>query len=602
MTTRAWITGIAAIAALATVLVSGTVVLYGAIGYLDPWIYTGYIQSYGDLLERFGRTYYSTRVGALWPSAILYEGLGDAAYVVSRWLTLFAIGMGTVFFLRRLGRPIIAFAGGCALMASTPLLVELADDYTQEIAIAYAVVALACAMSRKAVMWVVAGALGSLAVNSHESVLYMIIPLLVFVIIFHVQGDDSRGRGRRILGRLTAGLSGFILVQIALSLIMAARFGWERSNWYFQEISVDLSRNLASGLARNWEVPFANTYLLVTVTTFVVAGWIALTGIAAYVQRERSAMRLLVAPLAGGTTLVALILISHFIIGSGFVGWPFMLVMAVVPTLLLAWAALQIIWSQSHLPSWPAVAASAVAIALALVVARYLPGRDLWLVLWITAVATAVGTAGLAMMLRRHSSPPRVLGALGIGAIAVVAVLLPTSPFATTDGARGVYLSSLNGPAAMGHDVWALARAFQREVEEQLSDGEYPRFYYSSDSNAQVISEQVYGELIRGDFNWRDSIQSTYLWAYSCMSCDVPHPFPEMNAATRRFIADSKASPVIVMSESPAQVRRATGVVESVDTGLRASEQPIRVVGGRLQLWLQFLRRGRSDQDDKRRD
>ena len=576
MTRRELFAGIAAIAVMATILVSGAIVLHGAIGYLDPWFYTGYIQSYDELLERFGRTYYSTRVGALWPSAILYEGLGDAAYTVSRWLTLFAIGMGTALFLRRLGKPIIAFAGGCALMTSTPLLVELADDYSQEIAIAYAVVGLACATSRKTGAWIAAGALGSLAANSHESVLYLIIPLLVFVIIFHVQSDHPERRGRPILGRLALGVGSFVLVQIALSLIMAARFGWERSNWYFQEISIGKSTDLASGLARTWGVPFANTYLLITVTTFVVVGWIALAGIAAYAQRERSAMYVLLAPLAGGITLVALILMSHFVIGSGFVGWPFMLVMAVMPTVLLAWAALQLIWSRSHLPSWPVVTASVMAIALALVVARYLPERDLWLVLWITAAATAVGTAGLAIVLAGRSSPQRMLAALGVGAIAVVALLLPTSSFATTDGARNLYLSSLDGPAAKGRDVWSLARAFQR------------RALLASPTGVPIALFRPY-DFPPAEGKWYRSLSQTLLGGQICLDCGPENIFPRITPSGIRLAKTLET--LLILAPSRGAAYAAVRAAEDEGTGLSAVGPPEHITAGDLSIWLQPMRR-----------
>ncbi|MEI7521780.1 MAG: hypothetical protein WCK40_10605, partial [Thermoleophilia bacterium] len=58
--------GVAALAIVALFITAGGADMYSAIGARDPWVYTGYIHDYGTTLARFGRTYYSTRVAALW--------------------------------------------------------------------------------------------------------------------------------------------------------------------------------------------------------------------------------------------------------------------------------------------------------------------------------------------------------------------------------------------------------------------------------------------------------------------------------------------------------------------------------------------------------
>lgn len=81
--------------------------VYSCVGCLDPWFYTGYINSYNDLYERYGLTYYSTRISAIFPSAFLSNQLGDFSYLIVRYVhfliiiviqNLFSITYSGLFF------------------------------------------------------------------------------------------------------------------------------------------------------------------------------------------------------------------------------------------------------------------------------------------------------------------------------------------------------------------------------------------------------------------------------------------------------------------------------------------------------------------------
>ena len=46
------------------------------VGFLDPWVYWGYIHNFEDLYARYGLTYYSVRFGLIFPSWLLQAVLG----------------------------------------------------------------------------------------------------------------------------------------------------------------------------------------------------------------------------------------------------------------------------------------------------------------------------------------------------------------------------------------------------------------------------------------------------------------------------------------------------------------------------------------------
>jgi len=71
------------------------------IGFLDPAIYTGYMHDYPGLMERYGITYYSTRIAFIFPGRFLVWLFGSqAGFLVFRWILL----SGTLWALWAISR------------------------------------------------------------------------------------------------------------------------------------------------------------------------------------------------------------------------------------------------------------------------------------------------------------------------------------------------------------------------------------------------------------------------------------------------------------------------------------------------------------------
>src|SRR5262249_6036746 len=71
------------------------------VGYLDPFVYTAYIHDYADIVARYGRTYYSTRLAHILPNAAAAALFDErVGYYVIRYIQLVA-AMAAIYAIGR---------------------------------------------------------------------------------------------------------------------------------------------------------------------------------------------------------------------------------------------------------------------------------------------------------------------------------------------------------------------------------------------------------------------------------------------------------------------------------------------------------------------
>ncbi len=494
--------------------------MFGAIGYLDPWFYTGYMQHYGDLLARYGRTYWSARVAAIWPQGWLYQLIGEHAYRVIRWLVLMACGIGVTLFLRQRGARWIAYAGGTSVMFSAPLLFELQSDYTPTVGIAYALLALPALTARSSWWALAGGALASLAINAHEGVAYLLIPLLVLAV-----ADIAFRRGiRAVLVRFAAAAGGLLLSQVALSVAMGATYGWERSNWLFQEASFNIVGQLSSGLARNWFVPWDNAYGRITTMTILVGVWMCVALIVMATRRFTESRAFTGITLASAL-LIAMVLYSHFVVGSGVVGLPYYLVFMVMLSTVTAWTAVAVVARGTVARSVAIGTATAVVIVAFLLPIANLP-HAAWDALWWSGIGVAFGALIAALLLRSNAAAAR---AVMVGAVVITGVVIPTGPLATRDSAADQYggvTQASKANAKMGARAEAVHAVALNFIDYVQATAPLPMPFLVYYPYSHVFI----------------SIQSTTLWGYSCIECaGSVNSFPRFSPDGRVRAANAQA-------------------------------------------------------------
>ena len=114
-------------------------------GMLDPYIYTGYIHHYSDLLQRYGRTYYSTRVAFLFPDIVFVQLLGDEwGYFAFRYLALIVGAASLYDIARRYYSTMLAIVIVTLFLYSPWTIRSVTYDHYDGFAVIYLLCALNC--------------------------------------------------------------------------------------------------------------------------------------------------------------------------------------------------------------------------------------------------------------------------------------------------------------------------------------------------------------------------------------------------------------------------------------------------------------------------
>jgi len=540
--------------------------MYGAFGWVDPWYYTGYIHDYGGLLERFGRTHLSTRVAALWPQSVLFDVLGKPAYALGRWLALMACGAGVTLFLRRRGGLSIAFAGGAAVMVSAPLLLQIQDDYTQWPAVAYAALALPT-LTATSWRWVLlGGALASLALNAHEGAILLVLPIVTMA----VTQAALTGRWRGVGSWIAATAVGFLLAQVALSLIMAMSYGWTRANWLFQEASLDFAGQLNAGLARNWYLPWNSALQPMGWTVIVAAAWLLVAG--AVVAARRMPRASAFVPLAAGSLAAAgLILYAQFVVGGGYAGTTFYIIFPIIFVFVAAWAALATA-TRGAACRWVAAGAGGTALAATLVFPIVPWQSSVWRIAWWAGVTLSAAAVAVAFMMRsrRTAQATLILGslALTVGVIAIAPLATKSRAYdGATRAAKGVGVAYLPYGAMRAEDLYATAQRFLDFVQAAVPrDAGEPRTFYP----------------VRQEFQ---SLGSTLLWGYSCVGCwERDSGFPRFSSGAVTLLANT--SHLVTIASTRTGVVRAQTNAARLEPPFRPAGRPTSIGQGAVKAWV----------------
>jgi len=350
--------------------------------------------------------------------------------------------------------------------------------------------------------------------------------------------------------RAVAFVAGGFLIQLVLSLAMGLKYGWVRSNWFFQEQSVQTSSGLANGGARAWFAPWDNNpWIMVTITVIAVGAWALLALVVGRARRIPG--RGVLAPVTVGLGAgIALILYSHFVVGMGFVGGHIYSVFAMTLATLGIWVALAAL-SRGRLARVLAIAGAGSAIAVALIAPAIWqqPGTP-WVIAWWVGIAIA-GVMLVAAAAARSAGAGR--RTLAISAAVVAGIIIPIGPMAT--GIKA-YARATNASKATARNenaglaVHSLAIQFQRYVNEMIPADTTFLVYYPKAADLE-------------------SIQSVFLWGYTCLQCAEGAPaFPQFDKAARDQLVTTGPGALVIMSHDRADVVKAQKNAGRVYPGL----------------------------------
>lgn len=463
-------------------------------GGIDAFVYTGFIHSYHELLARFGRTYYSTRIAFIDPARALTFLFGDpAGYVLLRFVALTA-GLGSLWSIARryYGAPVAAFC--LVLFALNPVLVRsLLWDHVDGFATIYLLAGMACLIGVSSnpgpVLCAAAGACLALATNCHPFTLAVGGLLLPSWLMLQPQGLPIRER----VIRLAIAGAGFLSVTVVIAIALHADL--PAVSAFYDSTSVGIARQLLNGGAAVWFHPWSDLPLATrffTLTPLFVAVTLAVVCFTAGGTRKLAQPSLCAAALVYMACLYALFTTVHLAFTLGVFSYSY------VQTYLFPATALSIICAVGEGTTRAGSGAGRfLAIAGAISAAA-------WLILRfaVDAVATlplaVIGAAGaLALILIMASRrAPRI----ALAAVLAACIASPITAYRTAGGEyRRMHISRYRPTElATYHAALHLMRVVGGLPDRDRS---LVFWYPTKGGDRNVMS--------------LDSVQSVYLWGYS---------------------------------------------------------------------------------------
>ncbi len=217
-------------------------------GGLDAFVYTAYIHDYADLVARYGRTYYSTRLAHILPNAAAASLFGDqAGYYLIRYVLLVATTASIYTIARRYSKPPAAWFVTLVFSTHVWLLREVFWDYYDASVVAFALVGLALLVPRANETLAHIGAGFSFAWAANGSPMGLVIAAL-YAPTWLIDRRDLPWP--KTLKALAAAGAGFVLGYGAL--IFTMRRLYPESGWRFDEVTLDMLSYLLTGGGTNW--------------------------------------------------------------------------------------------------------------------------------------------------------------------------------------------------------------------------------------------------------------------------------------------------------------------------------------------------------------
>jgi hypothetical protein len=226
-------------------------------GGLDAFVYTAYIHDYADLVARYGRTYYSTRLAHILPNAAAAFLFGDhAGYYAIRYILLVATTASIYTIARRYSKPPAAWFVTLFFSTHVWLLHEVFWDYYDASVVAFALVGLALLLPRANETLAHIGAGFAFAWAANGSPMGLVIAVL-YAPTWLI--DRRNLPWPNTLKSMVAAGVGFLLGYTVL--IFAMKCLYPDGGWRFDEVTLDMLGYLLTGGGANWFASLPTIFL-----------------------------------------------------------------------------------------------------------------------------------------------------------------------------------------------------------------------------------------------------------------------------------------------------------------------------------------------------
>ncbi len=515
-------------------------------GFLDPFIYTGYINNFEDLFQRYGTTYYGVRFGLVAPAELAAAILGPVAgYAALRYaLALLASVPFYLLIRQRFAWP-TALANVFLLLTSPYLARTILWDHPDASGVPFLFAAICLILIEHPRRWIldtVAGICAGLAIQSN---IFAAAPFAIFLAVWGVLWLLWQRGVAALFSRL-------LIVVICVGIIAAI------ASWYYQwrvnvddifSVTISKSVELANGGMAQWRTPgiawvagqwHVLTPVVLAVVALIAGGkrpvafqdaamWAAATVVTVFFYLVQFA--------ASGNSLELFYYFSYllpfvFLLFASIVGHLFRDVQGGT-----IWSGLLVLIVAAIGPWFMHSFGSTVAI----------PGR-------LTTHLIVVTACVAALLLWKSAPSARPLTTRGAAAALGVTLF---SSFSTPVYARMIEPRDRSGVSEI--DVYRVATQLMQNVPRWSDTPGVVGFWYTNDPAHVSIR----------------SVQSTYLWSYSRMQPDDGPGMPSLTPADLARMQRFDMTRLVLLAEHP-------GDIAAGREALSASNIPHAVIASRV--------------------
>ena len=494
-------------------------------GFLDPFIYTGYINNFEDLFQRYGVTYYGVRFGLVAPAELASAVFGPVAgYGALRYA--FALLASVPFYVlvrQRFARP-TALASVFLLLTSPYLARTILWDHPDASGVPFLFAAICLILIEHPRRWIldaVAGICAGLAIQSN---IFAAAPFGVVLVVWSMLWLFWR----RGIGAL---FSRLLILAICVGIVAAV------ASWYYQwrvnvddifSVTINKSVELINGGMVQWRTPGI---------AWVASQWHVLTpvvlAVAALIAGGRRPLAFQDAVMwATATAVTVFFYVVQFAANGNslelFYYFSYLLPFVFLLLALIVGHVFSDAQPGTNRRGFLLLVVTAIGpwIAHALGSPVAVPARVTTYLIVVTACA---GTLVLwrSVPRARSSTTPAVAAALGLTLF---------SSFSTPVYARMIEVRERSGAREI--DVYRVATQLIQHVPRWSEQPGAVGFWYSNDPARYAVG----------------SVQSTYLWSYSRLQVDDGPGMPSLTAADLKRLQRFEMKRLILLAETPGDI------------------------------------------------
>jgi len=220
---------------------------------IDPYVYTGYIHNFQDLIARYGLTYYSVRFGLIVPGQLFARLFGDeGGYLILRYVLALIAGVPLYYVVKRHFSQPVAILTVIGMMTSPYFARALLWDHPDASGVPFLTAAICLVLLDEQSCWwrdALAGACAAMAVNSN---FFEVALVGIFGVTWLVFSFAFRHPLTRVLKRIAGvAVGGFAVCALGYAYYWHARGA--PTNIF--AVTFEVATSLAKGGTKQWRTP-----------------------------------------------------------------------------------------------------------------------------------------------------------------------------------------------------------------------------------------------------------------------------------------------------------------------------------------------------------